>query len=56
MRIIIKKSKNGQYYFILKARNGRTLMTSETYKTKQAVEKTAYMVAGWYIPVFIKLK
>lgn len=32
--IIIKKARNGQYYFIVKARNGRVLVTSETYTRK----------------------
>ncbi|TMI67949.1 MAG: DUF1508 domain-containing protein [Bacteroidetes bacterium] len=32
--IVIKKSRNGQYYFIAKSRNGRTLVTSETYKRR----------------------
>lgn len=30
----LKKSKDGQFYFILKAINGETLLTSEMYTTK----------------------
>lgn len=33
--IKLKKSKDRQWYFIVVARNGRTLVTSETYRTKQ---------------------
>lgn len=30
----IKRAKNGEYYFNLKAGNGQTILTSETYKAK----------------------
>jgi uncharacterized protein YegP (UPF0339 family) len=30
----IKKSKNGQYYFVLKAGNGEIIAQSEQYKSK----------------------
>lgn len=30
----IKKSSNGQYFWVLNASNGQTLITSETYITK----------------------
>lgn len=30
----INKSSNGQYYFVLKAGNGKTIATSEMYTTK----------------------
>ena len=33
MKFVIRKSKNKQFYFILKARNGKTIIQSETYKT-----------------------
>jgi uncharacterized protein len=32
----IKKNVSGQYYFVLKAPNGETIVTSESYTTKQA--------------------
>jgi uncharacterized protein YegP (UPF0339 family) len=32
----IKKNVSGQYYFVLKAPNGETIATSESYTTKQA--------------------
>ena len=34
-KYFIKKAVNGQFYFVLKARNGRTVLTSETYKSKR---------------------
>lgn len=37
--IIIKKARNKQWYFIVKARNGRTLVQSETYKRKRSALK-----------------
>lgn len=35
----IKKAKNKEFYFILVARNGQTIVTSETYKRKSACLK-----------------
>lgn len=37
--IHIKRAKNGQFYFIVKAKNGKTLVTSEQYKRKAGVMK-----------------
>lgn len=37
--IHIYKSKNNQYYVVVKARNGYVLSTSETFKTKAAAIK-----------------
>lgn len=34
--IVIKKSKDGQFFFEVKARNGQVLVTSETYKRKES--------------------
>jgi len=34
--IHIKRAKNRQFYFIVKAKNGRTLVTSEQYKRKES--------------------
>lgn len=39
MKFQIFRSKDNQYYFLLKARNGEVIATSETYKTKQACKK-----------------
>ena len=39
MKFEIRKASNGQYYFVLKARNGEIIATSETYKTKEACKK-----------------
>jgi uncharacterized protein len=40
MKIEIKKSVDGQFYFVLKARNGQILVTSETYTKKANCKKT----------------
>ena len=37
-RVRISKSKDGRYYFVLKARDGHVLVISETYTTKQSAE------------------
>jgi uncharacterized protein YegP (UPF0339 family) len=33
-KFVISKAKNGEFVFNLKADNGQTILTSETYKTK----------------------
>lgn len=33
-KYLIKKSSNGQFYWVLNASNGQTIITSETYTTK----------------------
>jgi uncharacterized protein len=43
---VISKSKDGQYYFVLKARDGHVLVTSETYTTKQSAESGIRAVRG----------
>jgi uncharacterized protein len=35
----LKKAKNGQFFFNLKAANGEVILTSETYKQKESSEK-----------------
>lgn len=37
-QFLIKETTNGQYHFVLKARNGRVILTSETYVSKQGAE------------------
>jgi len=37
--IEIRKSKDKQQYFVVKAANGRILVQSETYKTEAALKK-----------------
>lgn len=37
-RFVIDRSRDDQYYFFLRARNGEKLVTSETYTTKQSAE------------------
>lgn len=39
MKFQIKRSKDKQFYFVLIARNGNTLLTSETYKRKASCAK-----------------
>lgn len=34
----IKKAKNGQFFFNLKAANGEVILTSEMYKQKESVD------------------
>ncbi|WP_339877958.1 YegP family protein [uncultured Algoriphagus sp.] len=34
-KYVVKKATNGQFFWVLKAGNGETLLTSETYTTKQ---------------------
>ena len=34
----LKKSKSGQYYFVLKAANGEVIAQSEQYTTKSAAK------------------
>lgn len=34
-KYIIEKSSNGQFYFVLTAKNGEVILTSEMYTTKQ---------------------
>ncbi len=38
-KFVIKPAKNGQFLFNLKADNGQTILTSETYTTKAACQK-----------------
>jgi len=38
-RFIIRRSDNGQYYFVLRAVNGKVIATSEQYESKQAAKK-----------------
>lgn len=39
MKIVILNSTDGQFYFVIKARNGQVLVTSETYKRKASCKK-----------------
>jgi len=40
--IEILKSKDKQWYFVVKAKNGRILVTSETYKTRRGALRGVY--------------
>lgn len=35
MQVIIKKSKDKQFYFVIKSSNGQTIVHSETYTRKE---------------------
>jgi len=37
-QFVIKETKDYQFHFTLKARNGRTILTSETYQTRAGAE------------------
>lgn len=37
-KYVIKKAKNGQFYFNLKAGNGETILSSEMYKKKASAK------------------
>jgi uncharacterized protein YegP (UPF0339 family) len=39
MKFEIRKAADGQFYFVLKARNGEIIATSETYATKPMCKK-----------------
>lgn len=38
-KIQLRRSTDGQYYFTLNARNGKVLMTSETYTRKNGASR-----------------
>lgn len=44
--IHLKRSVDGQYYFTVNARNGKVLMTSETYKRKRSALKGIAALQG----------
>ena len=44
MTFNIEKSKDGQFYFTIKASNGETLAHSETYYTKQYAEHAINLI------------
>lgn len=37
--IHLHKSKDNKFYFTVKARNGKVLVTSETYNTKRSMDR-----------------
>ena len=44
MKYQIKKAVNNKFYFVLKAKNGETVATSEMYESKQACKKGIWAV------------
>jgi uncharacterized protein YegP (UPF0339 family) len=48
--IKIKKSKDGQYYTIIQARNGAILTCSETLRTKAGAIKNARAILAVLLP------
>lgn len=52
MKLTINNSKDGQFFVNLIAKNGRILMTSETYKAKgKAVRLARGVAASANIPI-----
>jgi uncharacterized protein YegP (UPF0339 family) len=47
MRFQIRKSKDGQYYYVLIAKNGKILVTSETMTKKQSCEQGIQVIADY---------
>ena len=39
-KLKLKRARNKQWYFVIVARNGKIIATSETYKRKSSAEKT----------------
>lgn len=56
--IKFKKAKNGQHYFTVQAGNGKTLVTSETYKTRQGAMKgaKALLLVTKHYPIKYKME
>lgn len=46
----LKKSTDGQFYFVLCAKNHKTLLTSETYKRKENAVKGVIAVLNVFTP------
>ena len=46
-KYVISKNKSNQYWFVLKSSNGQTIVTSETYTTKQACKDGIYFVKSY---------
>ena len=44
--IKILEAKNNEFYFVIKAGNGKVIATSETYKRKRDCLKSAKLVQG----------
>lgn len=51
MKIKLHKSKDNQFYFTVNARNNHVLLTSETYKRRSSMVKTAMKVAAGMINI-----
>lgn len=44
MKFIIKKSSDGQFYFVIVAKNGEPLATSEMYTRKAKAQHTIKLI------------
>lgn len=52
MKYEIKLSASNEFYFVLKARNGEIVATSEMYKTKESCKKGITSVKrNWFAKV-----
>lgn len=47
MKLTINKSTDGQFFVNLIAKNGRVLMTSETYKAKAKAKRLVSKIAAF---------
>lgn len=52
MRYEIEKSKDGQWFFHLLAKNGAIIMTSETYKRKASCVRMIKRIRAFGVPNF----
>jgi len=44
MKFKIRRSSDGQYYYVLVATNGKIMVTSETMRKKQSCEDSIYVI------------
>lgn len=44
-KFVITRAKSDEFYFVLKASNGKTILVSEMYTSLQSCEKGAFAVA-----------
>jgi uncharacterized protein YegP (UPF0339 family) len=52
----LHRSSDNQFYFTLRARNGRVLMTSETYKRKEKAEKSMDAIRDMFAFTYVDVK
>jgi uncharacterized protein YegP (UPF0339 family) len=55
LKFIVKKAKDGQFYFTINARNHRIIATSETYTRRTSANKAVYAIAKLMLPNTYKI-